>query len=339
MTSPSSFADRKVPMRTPETPENLVFLDLEPPQGNAQESLTSWLSGTLRSPPALLLYDQNGAQLFESICTMPEYYLTQCEQDILPQVPAAIMPLLHEAVQIVEYGSGNNQKVTQLLNAIPQIKAHVPIDISKDHLLENASQLAALHPGRAFTAICADFFQDIALPSRPNGLPITQNVGFFPGSTIGNMPEADAAALLTKAKEALGPDCLFILAVDRVKDTQVLENAYLDSGGHSARFSLNMIDRINREFGGALEKRAFRYDAHFNEDLQAIEMRWIVEKAHTASIAGTPLTFAQGDSFLVEISRKFSLESLSRLATRAGFDVHTVLSDPQDWYSLAILKA
>lgn len=338
MNSLFSRVDETSPKSVENAPENLVFLDLEPPQLDAQESLISWLSGSLKSPPALLLYDQTGAELFEAICTMPEYYLTRCEQDILPQIPAAIAPLLHDAVQIVEYGSGNNQKVTQLLGALPQIKAHVPIDISKDHLLANAAELAARHPKRVFTAICADFFQDITLPRRPNGLPITQNMGFFPGSTIGNMPEEDAVDLLRNAKKALGPDCLFILAVDRVKDTAILESAYLDSGGHSARFSLNMIDRINRDFAGTLKKNAFRYDAHFNEDAQAIEMRWIVETTHQASIAGTPLQLREGDSFLVEISRKFSQESLSRLATRAGFEIHDIVSDPREWYSLAVLK-
>lgn len=324
---------------SPALPNNLVFLDLEPATVDAQDYIIAWLSGTIESPPARLLYDDAGADLFEAICQTPEYYLTRCEQEILPRIPQAIAPALHDVAQIVEYGSGNNQKVTQLLDALPQIKAHVPIDISKDHLIANAAQLAQQHPQRSFTAICADFFQDINLPMRPNGVPVTQNIGFFPGSTIGNMPHASAVELLSKARAALGPDSLFILAVDRVKDPTVLEAAYMDQGGYSARFSLNLIDRINREMNGTLDKSCFKYEATFNSETQAIEMRWRVLRTHHAYIAGTHLEFTQGQSFLVEISRKFTPESLTHLAADAGYDVLDMLSDARDWYSLAALAA
>lgn len=319
--------------------DNLVFLDLEPPQIDAQKCIIEWLRGDMISPPARLLYDEAGAQLFEAICNTPEYYLTQSETAILPHLPAAIAGEVHDMAQIVEYGSGNNQKVSQLLNALPQIKAHVPIDISKDHLLANASELAAQHPSRSFTAICADFFQDFDLPARPNGTPITQNIGFFPGSTIGNMPQKDAEAFLAKARQALGPDSLFLLAVDRVKDPAILEAAYMDQGGFSARFSLNLIDRINREMAGTLKKNKFTYKALYNDAHEAIEMRWIVVESHSASIGAETLHFKEGDSFLVEISRKFTPKSVSQLAQSAGYTLLDILSDPKEWFSLAVLKA
>jgi dimethylhistidine N-methyltransferase len=322
-----------------QTYDNLVFLDLEPPQIDAQQCIIHWLRRDIISPPARLLYDEAGAQLFEAICNTPEYYLTQSETAILPHLPAQIAGEVHDRAQIVEYGSGNNQKIIQLLNALPQIKAHVPIDISKDHLLANASQLAAQHPERRFTAICADFFQDFDLPVRPNGIPITQNIGFFPGSTIGNMPQKDAEAFLAKARRALGPDSLFLLAVDRVKDPAILEAAYMDQGGFSARFSLNLIDRINREMAGTLKKNKFTYKALYNAADEAIEMRWIVVESHSATIGSETLQFKEGDSFLVEISRKFTRESVSRLANNAGYNVVDIVSDSKEWFSLAVLKA
>lgn len=336
-------ASNAAPVAAPKSPaqrhKNLVFLDLEPPQLDAQQCIIQWLRGEIDSPPARLLYDEKGAALFEAICSTPEYYLTQCETAILPHLPSAIAGEMHDMTQIVEYGSGNNQKVSQLLDALPQIKAHVPIDISKDHLLANAAQLAEQHPGRSFTAICADFFQDFDVPTRPNGIPITQNIGFFPGSTIGNMPQKDAAAFLTKARHALGPDSLFLLAVDRVKDPAILEAAYMDQGGFSARFSLNLIDRINREMAGTLQKNKFTYKALYNDVEQAIEMRWSVIESHSASVGGQALHFEDGDSFLVEISRKFSPHSVSQLAQSAGYRLVDLISDPKEWFSLAVLKA
>lgn len=170
-------------------------------------------------------------------------------------------------------------------------------------------------------------------------MPVSQNVGFFPGSTIGNMPPQTATHLLTLAKRSLGQGSLFVLGVDRVKPVDVLVNAYLDKAGASARFSLNLIDRINREMAGSLDKTGFRYHAEYNKRTQAIEMWWIATKAQHASVAGVPIKIREGQRLLVEISRKFTPESVAQLAFSAGYRLRHMISTDDDWYSLAILES
>jgi len=335
MSRPAAFLDLQ---DDAQQPSNLFFQDLHPPQIDAQKSVIAWLSRQTASPPARLLYDAAGAHLFEHICQTPEYYLTRCEREILPKIPGVLAPYLGSHAHIIEYGSGNNAKISSLLKALPQLRHHIPIDISKDHLLLNAAELARAFPDRSFTAICADFFQALRLPPLPDGPAKAQNIGFFPGSTIGNMPEQTAIEFMTNARGALGQDCLFVLAVDRVKDPARLESAYRDEAGYSARFSLNLIDRINREMGGKLDKAAFRYDAIYNDATHAIEMYWTVERAHAASISETAIKFEEGERFLVEISRKFTIDAINSLAQTSGFELIELISDEQEWYSLALLR-
>ncbi|MEO0410704.1 MAG: L-histidine N(alpha)-methyltransferase [Pseudomonadota bacterium] len=319
-------------------PANLQVFDYEPALSDNETAIVEWLTGNSLTPPARLLYDTRGAALFETICATPEYYLTQKEEEILPQLARYLANTAPANSQIVEYGSGNRRKIAQLLKSCPQIRAHVPIDISKSHLMENARLLAGDFPDRIFSAICADFFQSIDIPSAPLGHAVSQNIGFFPGSTIGNMPPDKASTLLSGARRALGSSSVFVLAVDRVKPTEVLVDAYLDSAGASANFSLNLIDRINREMAGKIDKNAIRYDAVFNEETQAIEMWWIVERAHVTSVAGHSISLEKGQRFLVEISRKFTPSSVEKLAKSAGYELQALISTDDDWYSLAILK-
>lgn len=320
-------------------PANLQVFDYGPALSDDKTAVREWLSGASLTPPARLLYDARGAALFEAICATPEYYLTQKEEEILPRLADYLASNAPVNSQIVEYGSGSRRKIAQLLKACPQIIAHVPIDISKSHLIENAALLAHTFPDRVFSAICADFFQAIDIPSQPLGQTISQNIGFFPGSTIGNMPPATAATLLSGARQALGDNGVFVLAVDRVKAADTLVDAYLDSAGASASFSLNLIDRINREMSGNIDKNSFRYDAIFNEETQAIEMWWIVERGHKASVDGQMIYFQAGQRLLVEISRKFTASSVEALANAAGYTLQTLISTNDDWYSLAILRA
>lgn len=317
---------------------NLEIVDYAPVLEDDATSILAWLTGASATPPARLLYDAQGARLFEQICETPEYYLTEQEESLLPRLGDYLNQTLTDACQIVEYGSGNRRKIELLLQTCPALKAHVPIDISKAHLIENAETLAQAFPGHYFTAVCADFFTAIDIPSAPFGQQLDQNIGFFPGSTIGNMPEETAAEFLTNARKALGDGNLFCVAVDRVKDVQILEAAYHDAAGASAAFSLNLIDRMNREFGATFDTSAFRYDATFNAQTEAIEMWWTTQQAVETQVAGVPIALPKGHRLLVEISRKFTPESLHSLASLSGYHVRDILSTPNEWYSLAILE-
>src|SRR3546814_3461335 len=104
--------------------------------------------------------------------------------------------------------------------------------------------------------------EPIALPEAIRDLP---KLGFFPGSTIGNLVPRTSVDLLRAMRESLGDDALLLIGMDRVKGEDVLVPAYDDAAGITAAFNLNLLDRINRELGGTIPVDAFRHRAIWNE--------------------------------------------------------------------------
>lgn len=204
------------------------------------------LSQTPKAIPARWFYDTTGSALFEDITALPEYYPTRSETDLLTRHAADIAGAIGPGRAVVELGSGSSTKTPLLLAAIDPA-AYVPVDISGDFLRGSAEALAARFPGLPVYPVEADFTQKVALPRETGALP---KLGFFPGSTIGNMVARTAIDLLRNWRAALGDGSLMLIGIDRIKDVAVLTRAYDDPAGVTAAFNLNLIERINRELGG-----------------------------------------------------------------------------------------
>jgi dimethylhistidine N-methyltransferase len=230
-------------------PRPVQLYDLHPPMDDFRAEI---LQGLQRSPKAIspkYLYDQSGAELFDAICTLEEYYLTRTEMAILRQHASEIATLIGDGV-LVEFGSGSSQKVRILLDALPANVTYLGLDISKQHLYDACRQLAADYPSLEAIAICTDYTQPFDLPP----IPALQHhkVGFFPGSSIGNLEPAEAVAFLKNTATLLQPQGDLLIGVDLKKDKAILEAAYCDRQGISAAFALNLLTRMNRELGAIL---------------------------------------------------------------------------------------
>jgi L-histidine Nalpha-methyltransferase len=287
-----------------------------------------WLS-------AKYFYDAAGSDLFEEITRLPEYYPTRTELKILEANAPAISAHIPLAAALVEFGTGSTRKARILIDAAPQIAAYVPVDISGDFLAEQAAALRRQVWNIAILPVVADFTRDFDLPPQIRSRP---RVGFFPGSTIGNFEPEDATEFLRQAARILGPGATMIIGVDRIKDEAVLNAAYDDAAGVTARFNLNILRRMNRELGGNFDLSSFRHRAFYNVPEHRIEMHLESLKAQTITVAGQSFAFAEGETIHTENSYKYTVESFRALAEAAGWRPAETWTDEDDRFAVHALK-
>ena len=294
----------------------------------------------LRASPKMLspkyFYDERGSQLFDEITELPEYYPTRTEIDIMQTNIDEIVKLVGPQASLIEFGSGSSQKTRMLLDHLEDLAAYVPVEISRDYLLDIVEGLRAEYPHIDMLPVFADFTKPFDLPT-PIIMPV-KNVVYFPGSTIGNFSPPNALALLqVMAAEAKLGGALLI-GVDLKKDSEILEAAYNDSQGVTAKFNRNMLKRLNAELKADFDLDNFRHKATYNEGEGRIEMHLISECDQTFSVAGESFSMKKGESILTECSYKFTLKDFADLAEQAGFRQQRVWMDEQQLFSVQFLE-
>jgi dimethylhistidine N-methyltransferase len=250
-------------------------------------------------------YDNTGSALFEEITELPEYYPTRTEVGILNERGGDIAALIPPGAALVEFGSGSSAKTRIVLSAAKSVGAYVPVEISEQFLHQQMAALRREYPKLAVRPVAADFTKPFELPDAAQIMP---KVGFFPGSTIGNFEPHEAAAFLRNAGRILGCGATFIVGVDLVKDTQVLQKAYNDSQGVTAKFNLNLLTRINRELGAKFNLACFEHHAFFNRERSRIEMHLASLKRQRIRVCGECFDFRAGETIHTESSYKYSIE-------------------------------
>jgi len=290
------------------------------------------LSKQQKSLPPKFFYDERGSKLFDAICELPEYYLTRTELSIMQTHIDEIVSLVGPQASLIEFGSGSSLKTRMLLERLDRLAAYVPVDISREHLTTAAESLASDYPNVEVWPVLADFMQPFDLPN-PSVMPL-RNIVYFPGSTIGNFSPEQAHSLLQVMHVEAGEDGALLIGVDLQKDTAVIERAYNDESGVTAEFNLNMLSRINREFGANFNPDQFRHRAVYDEEHGRMELNLISERDQDVRIENTSFHFEKGEALLTEHSHKYTLEQFSGMAQKAGFVVDTVWTDPEQLFSV-----
>ncbi|MGJ3648572.1 L-histidine N(alpha)-methyltransferase [Sphingomonas sp. GlSt437] len=293
------------------------------------------LASRPRAIPARWFYDHRGSELFEAITDLPEYYPTRTERAILVEAGPAIAAAVGPGRAVVEFGSGSSAKTPLLLGAI-EPAAYIPIDISGDFLRESASELAAQFPGLPVLPIEADFLRPIALP---DGIAAMPKLGFFPGSTIGNMIPHSSVDLLRAMRASLGTGAMLLIGMDRVKDVDVLVRAYDDAAGVTARFNLNLLERINRELAGTIPVDAFAHRAIWNDMRARIEMHLEATRDVAFSIEGRNFAMAAGETIHTENSHKYGERDARILLRAGGWTPISEWTDAEDRFALILAEA
>lgn len=305
------------------------------PTDGFKEAMLAGLARRPRAVPCKYLYDAEGSALFERITQVEEYYPTRTEIGLLTDQGEAIATAVGANARVVEFGAGSMRKTRLLLAALDSPAAYVPIDVAREPLLLAARRIAQAHPAVAVTPMVADFNHPLVLPPDADGSgPL---LGFFPGSTIGNMMPGDARDFLRRVARLVGPGGRLLVGVDLAKDPRILEAAYDDAQGITAAFIRNLLARANRELEADFDIRAFDHRAWWNAREGRVEIHLIASRRQAVSVAGRLFAFRRGDSIHVEDCYKYTVEQFRWLARLGGFVPEHVWVDQDKLFSLHLL--
>jgi len=308
--------------------------DFAPGRDDFRAHVVQGLSQKRKQLPCKFFYDQRGSQLFDRICELPEYYLTRTELSVLHERAGEMAEALGQRCTVVEYGSGSSLKTRLLLDRLQNPAGYVPLDISREHLLEAAGRLTAAYPTLAVHPVCADYTRSFSVPECEGS---ARTVVYFPGSTIGNFEPHEARAFLRATAQRCGPGGGLLIGVDLKKDPAVLHAAYNDAAGVTADFNLNLLRRINRELDGNFAEDRFAHYAFYNPRLGRIEMHLVSAAQQTARAGGESFHFREGETVFTESSYKYTTPEFESLAAAGGWTARRTWTDPQRLFSVQYL--
>ena len=300
------------------------------------DAVLDGLAKSQKELPCKFFYDERGSQLFDQICELDEYYPTRTELALLEDRAEEISTLIGHGAALVEFGCGSLQKVRILLEALDEPAAFIPIDISKEHLIASAQDLASQFPALRIEPVVADYTQPLQLPDLEHA---PKRVGFFPGSTVGNFTRDEAVAFLKVVADIVGEGGELLIGVDLKKDEAILNAAYNDREGVTAAFNLNILHRINAELGADFDLSAFSHKAFYSADMGRIEMHIESLKDQQVKINGSTIGFSEGETIHTENSHKYGVEEFKSHAFRAGFESICTWTDNDDLFSVHYLRA
>jgi dimethylhistidine N-methyltransferase len=318
-------------------PPNFTLIDLAPASGSFLADVLAGLRAPRKMLPPKYFYDAAGARLFDAICELPEYYPTRTEIALLQRHGREMADALGADSVVVEYGSGSGQK-TRLLLAAARPAGYCAIDISAEQLESAVGAIARDFPATTVVAVCADYSRPFALP-LPAALAGHRRSVFFPGSTVGNFTPEEAVAFLRNAHRVLGAGGGLLIGVDLQKDKAMLDAAYDDAAGVTARFNLNLLHRMNRELGADFDPAAFRHCAFYDPSKGRVEMHLVSCRAQQVRIGDAEFRFGDGETIHTENSWKYTVEGFAALGCQAGFAARRCWVDDARLFSVHYMEA
>jgi L-histidine N-alpha-methyltransferase len=294
------------------------------------------LTRPFKELPPKHFYDARGAELFDRICELPEYYPTRAERTILEQ-EAGELARLTGAAELVELGSGTAAKTRTLLDALHDagtLVRYVPVDVTEQMVRDCAAELTEEYPGLQVHGVIGDFERHLdRIPAA-----VGPRIVAFLGGTIGNFPPGSRRRVLREIRELLSPGDHLLMGTDLVKDPAVLEAAYDDAQGLTAEFNRNLLSVLNRELDAAFDPQDFDHVALFDREHEWIEMRLRARREHTTLVRALdlPVHFEAGEEMRTEISAKFTPERLEADLSASGLELVSWLTDPDDLFALTL---
>jgi dimethylhistidine N-methyltransferase len=299
------------------------------------EEVTKGLKKDQKSLPSKYFYDERGSQLFEEITELEEYYPTRTEIDIMQSNMPDIIRTLGTDIVLAELGSGSSRKTRLLLDHLSCITSYVPIEISEQYLATVVKKLNQEYPDLQIDPVCTDYTTPFQLPALEK--PYNNIVFFYPGSTIGNFQTSQAKSFLSNLSTLLDPGDGMLVGVDLKKDVSVLEAAYNDRQGVTAKFNKNILQHINRKLNANFNLSKFRHKAFYNDEEGRIEMHLVSKMNQTVTIEGEAFHFEPGESIHTENSYKYSIAEFKTLVSE-WFSVEKIWTDANDFFSMQYLQ-
>ena len=328
---------------TPPEPVLETAIRIDSHLGDADErsladDVLDGLTRPFKELPPKHFYDARGAELFDRICELPEYYPTRAERSILERHAAEIAALT-SAAELVELGSGTASKTRVLLDALDAagtLERYIPVDVTESMVRDCAAELTGEYPGLRVHGVIGDFERHLdQVPAA-----VGPRIVAFLGGTIGNFPPGSRRRVLREISHLLGPEDYLLMGTDLVKDPEVLEAAYDDSQGVTAEFNLNVLHVLNRELGADFQTDDFDHVALFNPEHEWIEMRLRARREHTTLVRDLdlPVHFDAGEEMRTEISAKFTAQRIEGDLAAAGLELARWLTDPEQLFALTLSR-
>jgi L-histidine N-alpha-methyltransferase len=303
------------------------------------EDVLDGLTRPFKELPPKHFYDARGAELFDRICELPEYYQTRTERAIL-ELHAAELSALTGATELVELGSGTAAKTRVLLDALHAagtLERYIPVDVTESMVRDCAAALTDEYPGLRVHGVIGDFERHLDQVPPAVGPRIVA----FLGGTIGNFPPGSRRRVLREISKLLGPRDYLLMGTDLVKDPEVLEAAYDDAQGVTAEFNRNVLRVLNRELGADFEPDDFEHVALFDREHEWIEMRLRARREHTTLVRDLdlPVHFDAGEEMRTEISAKFTGDRLDADLSAARLELVRWFTDPEELFALTLSRS
>jgi L-histidine Nalpha-methyltransferase len=293
----------------------------------------------LNSPRSLspkYFYDERGSELFDQICSTPEYYPTRTENTLLSKYAVDIINKT-KPEQILELGSGYSVKTRRLFDACQDVShncTYAPFDVCEEALIESAQKLSEEYQWLNLKPLLGDYNGGLG------NLPITNGpyLYVFLGSTIGNFEHHEAKNFINELYKVMREGDHLLLGVDRVKESDVLHAAYNDAQGITAEFNLNVLRVLNKELNANFNVDEFTHSAIFNTDKERIEMRLISNTNQEVQLSDLQesIHFEQGEQILTEISQKYTYTGIEEILTAAKFSITDHYEDEDAYFSLVL---
>jgi len=284
-------------------------------------------------------YDKKGSELFESICLLPEYYPTRTEINILKKLEHDLSSYLDQNINLVELGSGSSVKTRLLLDIFTKLQPkteYFPIDIS-EILTESSEQLLKDYATLHITGIIDTYEGGLEFLKNYDN---KKNLILFLGSSFGNFTPDDGKLFLEKIFSTMKSGDLFLIGLDLVKDKNILESAYNDSQGITAKFNLNVLSRINDELDADFDIENFSHYSTYNENDQRIEMnlKSLVSQSVIIAKSNLSLNLDNGELIHTEYSHKYHVSQIKKLLSDVGFKFKNMWLDEEKHFSLTLVS-
>ena len=284
-------------------------------------------------------YDEKGSELFNQITQHPDYYLTQCELEILENNKLELSQLVqNDDFNLIELGPGEGIKTLILLEQLLKDSkkfTYFTIDISLKYLNDLTSKLLKLLPTLTIQSIYKDFIEGLqSLNLHPN----KRNVVLFLGSSIGNYHELETKNFLNALWQCLNDGDYFLVGLDLRKNIKVLFDAYDDSDGITKAFNLNLLERMNRELGANFQISNFNHYATYNVYSGAMESYLISTKKQEVYIKDLDQTFYfyEFEPIHFECSYKYRYSQIEQFAKDSNFKILKNFEDFKKYFALSL---